>query len=87
MKSLSLDSIKIDKSFIMDLPHSTHDAEVSKAIIALSKSLGYKVIAEGIETIEQENFLKKYKCDIGQGYYFSQPLSREAFERFIQEKS
>ena len=87
MKSLSLDSIKIDKSFIMDLPNSTHDAEVSKAIIALSKSLGYKVIAEGIETIEQENFLKKYKCDIGQGYYFSQPLSRDTFERFIKDNS
>ena len=87
MKSLSLDSIKIDKSFIMDLPNSTHDAEVSKAIIALSKSLGYKVIAEGIETIEQENFLKKYKCDIGQGYYFSQPLSRDEFEAFIKDNS
>lgn len=87
MKSLSLDSIKIDKSFIMDLPNSTHDAEVSKAIIALSKSLGYKVIAEGIETKEQENFLKKYKCDIGQGYFFSQPLSREEFEVFIKDNS
>ena len=54
MKELELDTIKIDKSFITDLPGDSHDAEVSKAIIALSKSLGYQVIAEGIETVEQE---------------------------------
>ena len=59
MKSLALDTIKIDKSFIMDLPGDSHDAEVSKAIIALSKSLGYQVIAEGIETYEQEEFLRE----------------------------
>ena len=86
MKSLALDTIKIDKSFIMDLPGDTHDAEVSKAIIALSKSLGYQVIAEGIETLEQENFLRKYHCDIGQGFYFAKPMDKKTFIDFVKSK-
>jgi len=86
IKSLSLDTIKIDKSFISDLPDDTHDAEVSKAIIALSKSLNYSVVAEGIETVEQEAFLRKHKCDIGQGYYFARPMDAEAFVTFAKAK-
>jgi len=87
MKSLALDTIKIDKSFITDLPGDSHDAEVSKAIIALSKSLGYQVIAEGIETAEQEIFLRKHECDIGQGYYFARPMESERFITFVQEQN
>ena len=86
IKSLALDTIKIDKSFINDLPHDSHDAEVSKAIIALSKSLGYQVVAEGIETAEQEAFLKTHGCDIGQGYYFAKPMSSEEFIAFVKKK-
>jgi diguanylate cyclase (GGDEF)-like protein/PAS domain S-box-containing protein len=84
IKRLALDTIKIDKSFISDLPHDSHDAEVSKAIIALSKSLGYQVIAEGIETAEQEKFLKKYGCDIGQGFYFAKPMTSKEFMIFAK---
>ena len=87
MKSLALDTIKIDKSFITDLPGDSHDAEVSKAIIALSKSLGYQVIAEGIETKEQEMFLRQHQCDIGQGYYFARPMESEKFVTFVQEQN
>ncbi|BAF72576.1 EAL domain-containing protein [Sulfurovum sp. NBC37-1] len=85
LKRLALDTIKIDKSFITDLPHDSHDAMVSKAIIALSKSLGYQVIAEGIETPEQEAFLKKNGCDIGQGFYFAKPMTSEDFISFFNE--
>ncbi|SFV64371.1 diguanylate cyclase/phosphodiesterase (GGDEF & EAL domains) with PAS/PAC sensor(s) [hydrothermal vent metagenome] len=84
IKSLALDTIKIDKSFISDLPDDSHDAEVSKAIIALSKSLGYLVVAEGIETAEQEAFLRTHGCDIGQGFYFAKPMSSEAFIGFVK---
>ncbi len=87
MKRLALDTIKIDQSFITDLPGDTHDAEVSKAIIALSKSLGYQVVAEGIETFEQEEFLRKHDCDIGQGYYFARPMDTEAFIAFVKSKN
>ena len=86
MKQLPLDSIKIDRSFIKDLPENSHDAVVSKAIIALSKSLGYQVVAEGIENEAQERFLKANQCDIGQGYYFSKPLPEEALLDFFEEQ-
>lgn len=86
LKSLAIDTIKIDKSFILDLPNNQHDAEVSKAIIVLSQSLGYEVIAEGIETVEQENLLKTYNCDMGQGYYFAKPMDSKTFVDFYNEK-
>ena len=86
LKSLAIDTIKIDKSFILDLPHNQHDAEVSKAIIVLSQSLGYDVIAEGIETVEQEALLESYHCDMGQGYYFAKPMSADDIVTFCQQK-
>jgi EAL domain-containing protein (putative c-di-GMP-specific phosphodiesterase class I) len=86
LKRLSIDTIKIDKSFIIGLPHNKHDVEVSKAIILLSQSLGYEVIAEGIETLEQEEILRSYHCDMGQGYYFSKPLSSEGIVTFYYQK-
>jgi len=87
MKTLPLDTIKIDRSFIMDLPNDAHDVEVSKAIIALSNSLGYQVIAEGIENDFQEEFLKEHGCNTGQGYYFARPMDASAFVAFIKEKN
>lgn len=87
LKKLPLDAIKIDKSFIDDIPSNQNDTEITKAIIALSKSLDYKVIAEGIEQQDQEDFLSHYKCDIGQGYLFSKPLTSEEFIEFLKKKS
>jgi diguanylate cyclase (GGDEF)-like protein/PAS domain S-box-containing protein len=87
MKKLALDTIKIDKSFVTDLPGDLHDAEVSKAIIALSKSLGYQVVAEGIETVEQEEFLRHHNCDIGQGFYFARPMESADFISFVKGKN
>ena len=87
LKSLEIDTIKIDKSFILDLPGNQHDAEVSKAIIVLSQSLGYEVIAEGIENIEQENLLKEYSCDIGQGFFFAKPMNSDEFVAFYHQKN
>jgi len=87
LKSLEIDTIKIDKSFILDLPGNQHDAEVSKAIIVLSQSLGYEVIAEGIENIEQENLLKEFNCDMGQGYFFAKPMDSEGLVKFYHEKN
>jgi diguanylate cyclase (GGDEF)-like protein/PAS domain S-box-containing protein len=87
MKQLPLDTIKIDRSFITDLPHDTHDTEVSKAIIALSKSLGYEVVAEGIENEQQEIFLQKHGCDYGQGYYFAPPIDEKSFLDFLKKQN
>ena len=86
LRSLAIDTIKIDKSFILELPDNTNDAEVSKAIIVLSQSLGYEVIAEGIETVEQEALLRSYNCDMGQGYYFARPMTSDDIVAFYYKK-
>lgn len=86
LKSLAIDTIKIDKSFISEITTSKHDAQVAKTIIVLSQSLGYEVIAEGVETLEQENVLRSYNCDMGQGYYFAKPMDSDSFVHFYHEK-
>ena len=86
LKTLPIDTIKIDKSFIQDIPEDANDREITKAIIALSKSLGYKVVAEGIEHEEQEAFLLEHGCRYGQGYLFARPLDEEKFFDFLKKR-
>ncbi|PLY06296.1 MAG: hypothetical protein C0625_10045 [Arcobacter sp.] len=75
LTKLPIDVIKVDKAFVDGTPNDHNNAQISKAIVVLSKSLGYKVIAEGIESIEQEEYLKTLDCELGQGYFFSKPLT------------
>jgi len=70
-----IDIIKVDKSFVDGTPDDNNNVQIVKAIVVLSKSLGFSVVAEGIEYKEQENFLQSINCDFGQGYLFSKPLS------------
>ena len=86
LKRLPVDIIKIDKSFISDIPRDNNDVQITKAILALSHSLGYKVIAEGIETQEQLKMLQTMSCDIGQGYYFSKPLPADEFMDYLTKE-
>jgi len=86
LKNLPIDTIKIDKSFVDDLSKDIHSDKVSTAIIALSHSLGYRVVAEGIEELNQETFLRDNSCDIGQGYFFSRPLDKDKFVTFAKEQ-
>ncbi len=74
LKSLPLDKIKIDKSFVQDLLDDDDDATIVRAIIQLGKSLGMQVIAEGVETAEQEAYIISEGCHEGQGYHYSKPL-------------
>jgi len=74
---LPLDTIKIDKSFIDDIGTEGKESEVIRAIIALSKTFGYTLIAEGIEHSYQEQFLTQHGCDLAQGYLFDRPLAKE----------
>jgi diguanylate cyclase (GGDEF)-like protein/PAS domain S-box-containing protein len=77
LKQLPLDSIKIDKSFVEELPHDQNDIAITKAIIALAKSLGYTIVAEGVETEAQERFLMEQGCRFAQGFLFCKPLGCE----------
>ncbi|MEK1904536.1 MAG: EAL domain-containing protein [Pseudomonas sp.] len=79
LKRLPLDTLKIDKSFIQGLPEDQDDAAITRAIIALGRSLQFTVIAEGVETKAQELFLAAEGCQQIQGYVVSRPLSAESF--------
>ncbi|WP_457750164.1 EAL domain-containing protein [Sulfurimonas sp.] len=86
LKQLPTDTIKIDKSFVDDIAKGSSDNVIIEAIIALSKALGYTIVAEGIETQDQEDFLAAANCDFGQGYLFSQPMtSQDIIEKFSEE--
>jgi EAL domain-containing protein (putative c-di-GMP-specific phosphodiesterase class I) len=74
LKNLPMDTLKIDREFIKDIPASRSDMQISSIIIFLAKQLNFKVVAEGVETLEQLNFLKANGCDMAQGYYFSKPI-------------
>lgn len=84
LKTLSLDKIKIDKSFVQDMLDSEDNAIIVKTIIQLSKSLGMQVIAEGVETLEQERFIIQLGCDEGQGYLYSKPASASEITALIR---
>ncbi len=74
LKDLPVSTVKIDQAFIRDIPESEKDMQISSVIIFLANQLNYKVVAEGVETKAQVDFLKASKCDLMQGYYFSKPI-------------
>ena len=86
LKRFPIDTIKIDRSFVSDIDTSPDDAEIIHTIINMGQTLNRKVIAEGVETLEQLNILKQYNCDEIQGYYFSKPLEADDFVAFIRNQ-
>ncbi len=74
LKKLPIKTLKIDKSFIQQIPYEKDDCELTRAIVAMGHSLGMRIIAEGVSTPEQLKFLRKLSCDAVQGYYYSPAL-------------
>ena len=83
LKRFSLDKLKIDRSFVADLPGDVENIAITKAIIGLARTLSMRTVAEGIETAEQAATLRALGCQYGQGYYFSQPLAVEQMTAYL----
>ena len=86
LKNYPVSTVKIDRSFIMDLPNDKENAVLVQAIIAMAHGLRLEVIAEGCETAEQCEYLRSLNCDYVQGYYFGKPMARADFEEFLIEQ-
>jgi diguanylate cyclase (GGDEF)-like protein len=84
LKRFPVDVLKIDKSFIDDIPHLQDDMEITATIIAMGHTLGFKVLAEGVEKQEQLDFLRKKGCDAYQGYFISKPVPAEDFAELLR---
>ena len=87
LKLLPLDQLKIDQGFVRDVLSDSNDAAIARTILALGNSLGLGVIAEGVETEAQRDFLASSGCSAYQGYYFCRPLPLEKFEAYMRERS
>jgi len=87
LKHFPIDCLKIDQSFVRDIDTNSSDAAITLAIIAMAHSMKLKVIAEGVETKEQFNYLKSHSCDEVQGYYFSRPLPANKIAGVLKKAS
>lgn len=87
LKSFPLDYLKIDRSFVSGLPADRNDGAIVRAIIAMAHTLGLKVIAEGVETAGQLDYLRDQDCDEVQGYFFSRPLTAADMETFLSARA
>jgi EAL domain-containing protein (putative c-di-GMP-specific phosphodiesterase class I) len=84
MKQFPIDTIKIDRSFVRDLPDDTEDRAIAQAIISMGKALGMTIVAEGVETPEQQAFLRNHGCDEMQGFLLSRPVPPDQFADLLR---
>ena len=83
LRKFAIDYIKIDRQFVEHLESKIDDQALCEAIIVMAHALGIKVVAEGIETIEQQNILKNFGCDYAQGYFYSKPIPAKQFKKMV----
>ncbi|MCX5850382.1 MAG: PAS domain S-box protein [Deltaproteobacteria bacterium] len=84
IKHFPIDTLKVDRSFIRNLPQDPEDKAITEAIITMGKTLSLTVVAEGVETQEQEDFLREHICDEMQGFYFSKPVTPDLFGTLLR---
>jgi EAL domain-containing protein (putative c-di-GMP-specific phosphodiesterase class I) len=84
LKKLPVTQIKIDQSFVHDVLTDSNDAAIIQMILAIGKTIQCNIVAEGVESLEQFEMLKKFGCLYFQGFYFSKPLDLHEFERLVQ---
>ena len=87
LQRFPLDTIKIDRSLIRDIAGSAEDTGLADAIIAMGKSLSLTVVAQGVETKDQAEFLRTHACDELQGFYFKRPLPADQFTRLLEAQA
>lgn len=86
LKRFPIDRLKIDRAFVRDILTNSDDAAITRAVIAMATSMQLGVIAEGVETLEQLNYLRTLECSVVQGYHLSRPLPPEAIPDFINQQ-
>ena len=84
LRKFPIDALKIDQSFVSQITDGGDDMSIVSAVISMARSLNLRVVAEGVETLEQLEFLRSRECDEAQGYYFSRPVPAEQFARLLQ---
>jgi EAL domain-containing protein (putative c-di-GMP-specific phosphodiesterase class I) len=85
LKKFPISSLKIDRSFVVGLPHEENDCAIARAIVTMAQQLRQEIVAEGVESPEQMRFLRELGCDQLQGFLFSPAVSAEAFASLVQE--
>ena len=86
LKRFPIDTLKVDRSFIREIQTNAQDQAITEAIIAMGRNLGVTVVAEGVETAEQQAFLSSRACDEMQGYYFSKPCHPDGFAKLLRKQ-
>ena len=84
LRKFPIDALKIDQSFVRQVTTSPDETSIVTAIISMGRSLGLRVIAEGVETQEELAFLQAHQCDEAQGYYFSRPIPPQQFANLLE---
>lgn len=86
LKQFPVDTLKLDPALVRDLPNDREDAAIVSAVIKLAGDLQIRVVAEGVESLEQLSFLRNTRCDVVQGFLFSEPVGPDSFERLLHER-
>ena len=84
LRKFPMDSLKIDQSFIRQISATPNDTAIVAAVISMGRSLNLRVVAEGVETRQEADFLQLHQCDEAQGYYFSRPVAAQQFAKLLQ---